>query len=116
MNDTPPSPEASTATVRALNDAFRQTFLGGTVVMTAAVTALGRASQAEIISQVRCYGEFNEANDPFGEHDFGAFTLAGEKLFFKIDYYNRDMTAGSENPADPRVTSRVLTIMCASDW
>jgi hypothetical protein len=27
-------------------------------------------------------------NDPYGEHDFGSFELAGEKFFWKIDYYD----------------------------
>ncbi|MFA5952826.1 MAG: DUF3768 domain-containing protein [Hyphomicrobium sp.] len=117
MNKISPSnSDAQAAAVRELNDRFRNTLAGGTVVLTAAVIALGRAAQREIISQVRTFSDFNEANDPFGEHDFGAFTSAGERLFFKIDYFNLDMTAGSENPADATITTRVLTIMCATDW
>jgi hypothetical protein len=50
------------------------------------------------------------------EHDFGSFELAGETFFWKIDYYNNDLVAGSEDPADPSKTTRVLTIMLAEEY
>ena len=62
------------------------------------------------------YKDFTPDNDPHGEHDFGAFTVSGEKLFWKIDYYALDMLHGSENPADPTATKRVLTLMLASEY
>jgi Protein of unknown function (DUF3768) len=31
------------------------------------------------------------AMTPGGEHDFGAFEVDGQRVFFKFDYYNRDM-------------------------
>jgi len=62
------------------------------------------------------YDDFSEDNDPYGEHDFGSFKIEGHKLFWKIDYYAPDMRHGSEDPADPDVTVRVLTIMLASEY
>jgi hypothetical protein len=59
---------------------------------------------------------FTEDNDPHGEHDFGAFEHEGARIFWKIDYYAPDMEHGSENPADPKQTVRVLTIMLASEY
>ena len=64
---------------------------------------------------------FTEDNDQHGEHDFGAFEHEGERIFWKIAYYDR-ATFGtgrdyaSENPADPKQTVRVLTIMLASEY
>jgi hypothetical protein len=55
-------------------------------------------------------------NDPYGEHDFGALTVEDRKIFFKIDYYDRALAGGSPDPADPRVTTRVLTIMLAEEY
>ena len=50
------------------------------------------------------------------EHDFGSVEFAGEKCFWKIDYYNKALDAGSEDPADPAQTTRVLTIMLTSEY
>jgi hypothetical protein len=47
---------------------------------------------------VRGFDAFTEDNDPHGEHDFGSFCLAGERLFWKIDYYSKDLRSGSEDP------------------
>jgi len=51
-----------------------------------------------------------------GEHDFGSFDYCGERIFWKIDYYDRECRYGSENPADPEQTTRVLTIMLAKEY
>jgi hypothetical protein len=37
-------------------------------------------------------------------------------VFWKIDAYDRELRFGSEGPADPAVTRRVLTIMLASEY
>ena len=102
--------------IRALNDAFRTTMTGGRVMMTAGVDALPSDVKAVVIRRVATFSEFNEDNDPHGEHDFGSFTLAGRKIFWKIDYYDAKMEFGSEDPADPSKTTRVLTIMLAEEY
>ena len=62
------------------------------------------------------FDAFTEDNDPHGEHDFGAFDHAGHRIFWKIDYYDQSLEFGSENPADPAKTTRVLTIMLADEY
>jgi hypothetical protein len=101
--------------IRALNDAFRTTMIGGRVVMTAGVDALPADAKAIAVHRVATFTEFTPDNDPYGEHDFGSFEVVGQKLFWKIDYYDAAMEFGSEDPADPMKTTRVLTMMLASE-
>lgn len=102
--------------IRALNDAFRTTMTGGRVMLTAGVDALPSDVKAMAIRRVATFSEFTADNDPHGEHDFGSYDLAGRKFFWKIDYYDAAMEFGSEDPANPTKTTRVLTIMLASEY
>lgn len=102
--------------IRLLNDNFRTTFIGGQVVITAGVAALPMVIQARVLLQVQTFSAFDEGNDPHAEHDFGSFEEAGEMFFWKIDYYDERCEAGSEDPADPARTTRVLTIMLANEY
>ena len=102
--------------IRVLNDNFRSTFIGGQVVMTAGVNALPVDTKARVLLAVQSFDTFTEDNDPHHEHDFGSFEIEGETYFFKIDYYALDMDGGSEDPADPEKTTRVLTIMRADEY
>jgi hypothetical protein len=102
--------------ISELNDALRRTFTGGRIVMSAAFAALPEDTRRAVIAKVRGFGEFTKDNGPYGENDFGAFDHDGERFNFKIDYYAPDMENGSNDPADPRQTVRVLTIMLASDY
>jgi hypothetical protein len=76
---------------------------------------LSEADQSAIREKVERFDNFTPDNDPHGEHDFGALTHQGDKVFWKIDYYDKTLTKGSEDPADPKQTARVLTIMLASE-
>ena len=102
--------------IRVLNDNFRSTFVGGQVVMTAGVAALPLDAQARLLLAVQSFSNFTKDNDPHGEHDFGAIELQGERFFFKLDYYEPELRFGSEDPADPDKTARVLTIMRADEY
>ena len=70
----------------------------------------------EILTAVGQFNNFNSSNDPYSEHDFGKIELFGETIFWKFDYYDLALEYGSEDPSDPAVTSRVLTIMLASEY
>ena len=103
-----------TARIRDLNDAFRRNLVGGRVVFTAGIA--GRADSNAILAQVRAFEKFDSDNDPHGEHDFGAFDQGRDTIFWKIDYYDADLRHGSGDPADPAVTTRLLTIMLAEEY
>ena len=105
-----------TARIRELNDTFRTSFAGGRVMLTASIDALPSDVKAMAIRKVATFDAFDGDNDPHGEHDFGAFDLAGHKVFWKLDYYDKNCRFGSEDPADPEKTTRVLTIMLAEDY
>ena len=91
-------------------------FTGGTVVMTASIAVRSPEAQALILQRVRTFDAFTGDNDPHGEHDFGSFKVDDETIFWKIDCYGLDCRYGSEDTADPSQTTRVLTIMLASDY
>lgn len=106
-----------TAKIQVLNDSFRATGKGGTILMTRGILDNHTDEQIQEISVfVRQYQDFTPDNDPYGEHDFGSFQYEGEKFFWKIDYYAPDMMHGSEDPADRYKTKRVLTIMLAEEY
>ncbi len=102
--------------VRELNDQFRSCFVGGTVVMTRGVAALGTPRVDRITTLVQNYDSFDTDNDPYGEHDFGVIDLDQTRIYWKIDYYDVSLLAASPNPADPILTKRVLAMMLAEEW
>lgn len=104
------------ARIRDLNDRFRTSFIGGRVLITFGIRERGQAFEGACVEAVRTFRDFTPDNDPHGEHDFGSFDIEGVRVFWKIDYYDRSLSAGSENPADPTVTTRVLTILLASEY
>jgi len=106
-----------TKTIADLNDLCRRAMgVGGPLVQTSGISALPLADQSAIREKVEKFSAFTPDNDPYGERDFGAFEHNGERIFWKIDYYDPTLSFGSEDPADPRQTVRVLTIMLASEY
>ena len=102
--------------IRALNDDFRRTFVGGMVVITAGVEAMPLDQRRSLLEKVRAFDVFTDDNDPHREHDFGAVDEGGVRYFWKVDCYDRATEMGSPDPADPDVTTRVLTIMRADEY
>ena len=68
------------------------------------------------ILDAAAFDDFCHANDPHEEHDFGSFEVDGHTIFFKIDYFDRELSMHSPDPADPAITQRVITIMLAEDY
>ena len=104
-----------TVLIRTLNDRFRCSQQGGQVFLTPGIIAIDKGVP-DIVRAVFEFDDFNADNDPYGQHDFGAIIFQGQKIFWKIDYYDNNLEYGSEDPADASVTSRVLTIMLASEY
>ena len=105
--------------VKKLNDHFRQTGEGGRLMMTSGLTKLDGRLVSAIVDHVRNFESkhgFNKGNDPYGEHDFGSFEVSGVKVFWKIDYYDKDFKYHSEDKSNPEITNRVLTIMKAEEY
>ncbi|MCP4372201.1 MAG: DUF3768 domain-containing protein [Deltaproteobacteria bacterium] len=103
--------------IAELNDLCRKS-MGVTcsLVQTFGIKALPENDQSAIREKVELFNDFTEANDPCGEHDFGAIVHNGEKIYWKIDYYDPELKYGSEDPADPKRTARLLTIMLANEY
>ena len=101
---------------RALNDELRKHHRGGRIVVTQGVAQLDACVLRKIEDALSAFDEFDEANDPHGEHDFGGFDVEGHEILFKIDYYDSDLICGSPDPSDPAKTQRVLTLMLAEEY
>jgi hypothetical protein len=102
--------------IARLNDQLRQRGEGGTIVVTAGVVSLPTFDALALQAALAAYDAFDADNDPHGEHDFGMVEVMGSSVMWKIDYYDKDLEYGSEDPSDPKQTTRVLTIMLAEEY
>ena len=103
--------------IRLLNDQLRQHLeYGGGAVMTPGIAALGSEAVQRLVQTIAVFDNFCTANDPHGEHDFGAFEFEGAQVFFKIDYYDKNLNFHSPDPANAAVTERVITLMLAEEY
>lgn len=70
-------------TIAEFNDKLRQ--YPQLWVFTQGVGSLPHEKIQTIIQLVQEFDDFNEDNDPWGEHDFGSFDFEGTKYFWKIE-------------------------------
>ena len=98
------------------NDYFRKHLSQGTLILTQGIRSNTKEDLEAIITKVRTFDNFDENNDPYNEHDFGAFDYKGRRIFWKIDYYDQEFLYLSPDVSNPRVTNRVLTIMDAEEY
>ena len=133
MSATVASQRERTARIARLNDRARQAMgVACTAVATVGFQSLPEADQSQVRELIETFGAFDEDNDPHGERDFGAVYQLGdgrwttdrprvrdderERVFWKLDYYDRDLQFGSEDAANPAITRRVLTIMLSDEY
>lgn len=116
--------------IARLNDRARQAMgLACVAVATEGFRSLSDEDQSRVRELIETFDAFTPDNDPYGERDFGAIYLDGdgvwtttrpvrpaETVFWKVDAYDRDLQIGSEDPANPAVTRRVLTVMLSSEY
>ena len=122
-----------TARIARLNDLARRAMgVACTAVATVGFRSLPEADQSSLRELVETFDAFDEDNDPHGERDFGAvYQLTDgrwtterprardderERVFWKLDYFDRDLRFGSEDAANPAITRRVLTIMLSDEY
>jgi hypothetical protein len=86
------------------------------VVVSRGIAALPRQVWAEVIVAVAEFDRFTGDNDPYGEHDCAVVEIGALKVIFKIDYFDPTMLYHSDDPTDPNLTKRVMTIMLAEEY
>lgn len=106
-----------TAQIARLNDLLRTTFMSGRVLMTPGVAGLSDEQRSAVVEAVQSFKAFTPDNDPYGEHDCAVMEVEGVgRVIWKIAYYDWSFEAGSDDPADPAKTARVLTIMLGEEY
>jgi hypothetical protein len=119
VTEAPSTQQTTSQRIAALNDQLRQLSQPtghNKKVLTAGVNAMPMPDVLAILQNVATFNQFNDDNDPYGEHDFGRFTYKGQRFFWKIDYFDLTLTEHSPDSTNPNVTARVLTIMLASEY
>ena len=119
--------------IARLNDLARSAMgVASMVVATIGFQTLAETDQSRVRELIETFDAFTDDNDPYGERDFGCvYQLADrswtterppsrddsqEQVFWKLDYYDRDLAGASEDAADPMLTRRVLTIMLSDEY
>ena len=118
--------------IAKLNDELRAQILNAHVItgfknkimFSRDVGLMSKEDQTEILEIVRDYKTFSEDNNPHGERDFGAFNFCSndsiyetpERYFWHINFYDNDLKYHSKDATYPSQTTRVLTIMKASEY
>lgn len=109
--------QQTTKRIAELNDLARTAMgIASRLIQTPGINALPLPDQSRIREKVETFDAFTEGNNPHGERDFGSFDHDGQKIFWKIDYYDQNYEYGSEDPSDTAQTRRVLTIMLAEEY
>ena len=105
-----------TTTIRTLNDNLRRLHIGGTVVITSGIRALGSEQVSDLLGEIVRFDAFTPDNDPYDEHDCAVLVSRGHRIIWKIDYYDQGLEYASPDPADPTVTKRVMTVMLSEEY
>src|SRR4051812_13865394 len=111
-----PAAKIKTARIRDLNDQLRCKAIGGRVVITRGIDALGADGVCRVIAAVAAFDNFTEDNDPWAGHDCAVLTVDGRRIIFKVAYYDLGLQWHSPDASDPAVTQRVMTVMLSEEY
>jgi hypothetical protein len=102
--------------IRELNDTLRRTFMGGQIMLSSGVAALGDETKTKVLTAFREFDAFNDKNNPHGEHDLCNFEIDGHRILAQCDYYDTDMRYLSDDPSNSRITKRVWTLCISEEY
>ena len=94
-----------------LNDQFRKNSFKD-IYFTCGAQSL--EDREGLMQAIRTFDDFSEGNDPYKEHDFGSLNWHGDKVFWKIDYYDQSLQMW-EDPTSAKC-QRVMTVMLADEY
>ncbi|WP_421693875.1 DUF3768 domain-containing protein [Aestuariivirga sp.] len=102
--------------IRELNDHLRRHGHGGVWRVTAGIAGLPPETARQVLKAVASFADFTDDNDPWGEHDCSVIEVADQWIIWKIDYCDRSQTYLSPDPANPKVTLCILTVMLGHEY
>lgn len=108
--------------IATLNDRVRQGLDPAARIVITAACAAALGDGVDYAETLRSHAELlmaidqcDFAPDERGERRRGEVLFRGWAIRFAIDYYDRWLEWGSQDPANPDVTTRVMTIMLPED-
>lgn len=116
----PASPLDDVQTIARPNDRVRQG-LDRTTRITMTANLLGQLSngapEGQLYAQAAALRSVKSCifSEDSPERDMAFIDINGVRAYFRIDYYDLQLRYGSDDPANPEVTCRVLTIMAPED-
>lgn len=107
---------AKTLLIQQLNDRLRMKHAGGRIMLTRGIQTLDRAHITNIMNSIAQFSDFNDRNDPYGEHDCATMEVDSVSILWKIDYYDETLTQHSSDASDENITVRILTVMLVDEY
>lgn len=102
--------------IQILNDHLRMFHRGGVIVLSRLLAGLAVEVQREVLEAVGKFDSFSPENDPYGEHDCALIEVGALSVIWKIDYFDAALEHQSDDPTNPTITRRVMTIMLAEEY
>lgn len=112
-SDTASAASERSARIRELNEATRRRPFEARIFVARRLTDLGGSIVPELVGMAMEYSDFDPETDPTGEHQSGTFDVRGLRVLWQIHYLDAKAEGLSPDPADPKVTSRMIAFKLA---